>query len=52
LWQEILSANSGAVAHVLLQLADTLTEVADSLTSGDASTAGRLIADGNEAAQQ
>lgn len=52
LWQEILSANSGAVSHVLLQLADTLTEVADSLTSGDASTAARLIADGNEAAQQ
>jgi prephenate dehydrogenase len=52
MWEQILAANSGSVSQVLLQLADALTEVADSLAAGSAASARELIEQGNDAASQ
>lgn len=49
MWQQIVSSNSGAVAHALLTLADQLTEIADGLSSGSDDGVTRLMTEANEA---
>ena len=49
LWQQIASANAGALSQALLSLADQLTEIADALSVGDSSAVENLIALANEA---
>lgn len=49
LWEQIASANAGALAQALLQMADQLTDVADSLAAGDATGVSALLAAANEA---